>query len=82
MTRNIGIILVLLITAVVCGITIYLVLDDDKVCDELVIMNDGSQIESTNVSSFENGMSTIRTCTGEQMDTPTINIKMVKHIKK
>ena len=83
MMRNFStIITVVLLTGLAYGIMIYLSFEDDKVCDELVIMNDGSQIEAASVSSYENGMSVIKTCKGEQMDTPTINIKMVKHIEK
>jgi hypothetical protein len=55
---------------------------NDKTCDELVIMNDGSQIEATEVTSYENGMSTIEMCDDTQMRTPTINIKFIKHIEK
>ena len=55
---------------------------NDKTCDELVIMNDGSQIETTEVTSYENGMSTIKMCDDTQMRTPTINIKFIKHIEK
>ncbi len=53
---------------------------NNKTCDELVIMNDGSQIEATDVTSYENGMSTIKMCDDTQMRTPTINIKFIKHI--
>ena len=45
-------------------------------------MNDGTQIEATRVASYNNGMSTIKMCGGEWLDTPTLNIKMVKHIEK
>ncbi len=55
---------------------------NDKTCDELVIMNDGSQIEATEVTSYENGMSTIKMCDDTQMRTPTTNIKFIKHIEK
>ena len=55
---------------------------ESEICDELVIMNDGSQIEATEVTSYENGMSTIKMCDDTQMRTPTINIKFIKHIEK
>jgi len=55
-------------------------IQDNNVCDELVIMNDGSQIEATEVVSYRSGMSTIKMCGGTWMDTPTVNIKMVKPI--
>jgi hypothetical protein len=43
-------------------------------------MNDGSQIEATEVVSYRSGMSTIKMCGGTWLDTPTVNIKMVKPI--
>jgi hypothetical protein len=55
-------------------------IQDNNVCDELVIMNDGSQIEATEVVSYRSGMSTIKMCGGTWLDTPTVNIKMVKPI--
>ena len=61
---------------------IYFGFKKDNVCDELVILNDGSQIEATDVLSYESGISTIKMCNGQWMYTPTINIKMVKPIEK
>ena len=69
------------LTGLIFGFGMYLSYEDDKVCDEVVIMNDGSQIESRSVISYENGMSMIRQCNGEEVELPTINIKMVKQIK-
>ena len=83
MIRNFSfIILVIIITGLLYSGIIYYSIQNDKVCDELVILNDGSQIEATSVSSYENGMSTIKMCNGQWMDTPTVNIKMVKPIEK
>ncbi len=76
------IILVGITTGLVYGGIIYFSIQNDKVCDELVILNDGSQIEATEVLSYESGMSTIKMCNGQWMDTPTVNIKMVKPIEK
>ncbi len=80
--RSIGIILLIILTSVTVGYFICLSSQNNKVCDELVILNDGSQIEATQVLSYESGMSTIKMCNGQWMDTPTINIKMVKPIEK
>jgi hypothetical protein len=76
------IILVVITTGLLYGGIVYSSIQNDKVCDELVILNDGSQIEATQVLSYESGMSTIKMCNGQWMDTPTINIKMVKPIEK
>ena len=67
---------------ILSGGLVYYSIKKNKVCDELVILNDGSQIEAKQVLSYESGMSTIKMCNGQWMDTPTVNIKMVKPIKK
>jgi hypothetical protein len=71
-------IFVILLGGTFSFLMMYLSFKNGKTCDELVIMNDGSQIEATEVTSYDNGMSTIKMCGGEWMDTPTLNIKMVK----
>jgi hypothetical protein len=71
-----------IITVLVYCVGKYLEFEDGKVCDELIIMNDGSQIDGTKIYSEENKMTTIRQCNGEEIRIPTINIKMVKHIEK
>jgi hypothetical protein len=80
--RSIGIILLIILTSVTFGFFVYHLIQNDKVCDELVILNDGSQIEATQVISYESGMSSIKMCNGQWMDIPTVNIKMVKPIEK
>ena len=79
--RHNDIILMIVITFLLAGGISYFSFKESKVCDELVILNDGSQIEATEVLSYESGMSTIKMCNGQWMDTPTINIKMVKPIE-
>ena len=81
--KNFSVILfVVVLSGLVYGGIFWFAYEDSKVCDELVILNDGSQIEVTSVSSYRNGMSTIKMCNGQWMDTPTINIKMVKPLNK
>ena len=75
-------IFVILLGGTFSFLMMYLSFKNGKTCDELVIMNDGSQIEATEVTSYENGMSTIKMCDDTQMRTPTINIKFIKHIEK
>jgi hypothetical protein len=83
MIRNFSfIILFIILTSVLFSWFVYISIQNDKVCDELVILNDGLQIEATQVLSYESGMSTIKMCNGQWMDTPTVNIKMVKPIEK
>ena len=48
----------------------------------MVRFNDGTQVEAKDVRSYDNGMTTITTCTDECLRTPTLNIKMVEELKK
>jgi hypothetical protein len=80
--KSVLIILMMILTSVTFGYFVYLSFKNGKTCDELVTLNDGSQIEATDVLSHESGMSTIKMCNGQWMDTPTVNIKMVKPIEK
>jgi hypothetical protein len=73
-------IFVIILAGLLSILIMYFQIQDSNVCDELVIMNDGSQIEATEVVSYRSGMSTIKMCGGAWMDTPTVNIKMVKPI--
>jgi hypothetical protein len=73
-------IFVIILAGLLSILIMYFQIQDSNVCDELVIMNDGSQIEATEVVSYRSGMSTIKMCGGTWMDTPTVNIKMVKPI--
>lgn len=60
----------------------YLMYLDESVCDELVILQDNSQIECASVTSYDSGMTHIKQCNGETIEVPTITIKMVKQIEK
>ena len=83
MLRNFSVVMfIVVLVSLIYGGILYYSIQKGKVCDELVILNDGSQIEATNVSSYDSGMSTIKMCNGQWMDTPTVNIKMVKPIEK
>lgn len=79
--RNGYIIFAVILVCLIYSSLIYYAIQKDKVCDELVILNDGSQIEATDVLSHESGMSTIKMCNEQWMETPTVNIKMVKPIE-
>jgi len=82
MVRNFIIAVLVVSVGLLCGLLTYIIDEEDKVCNELVIMNDGTQIEAIQVASYNNGMSSIQMCEGEWIDIPTLNIKMVKHIEK
>lgn len=83
MIRNFGTIFLIigLIGLIYVGI-IYLAFKKGDVCDKLVRFNDGTQIEAKDVRSYDNGMTSIKTCTDDVLRTPTLNIKMVEELKK
>ena len=70
------------LTVLVYGGILYLAFDKNNLCDKMVRFNDGTQVEAKNVCSYDNGMTTITTCTDEVLRTPTLNIKMVEELKK
>ena len=76
------IVLIISVTGLVFGGIIYLGSKENKVCDTLVRLNDGTQYEANQVQSYSSGMTSIRLCTGEVLRTPTVNIKMVEELKK
>jgi len=83
MIRDFGqIFLMISFTGLFFGGIIYFGLKKDNVCDNLVRFNDGTQIEAKDVSSGDNGMTVIKTCTDDILRTPTLNIKMVEELKK
>ena len=55
---------------------------ESEICDELVILNDGSQFEATYVETSDNGLCYIKQCNGEKIKIPTVHIKIIKHIEK
>jgi len=57
---------------------VYVIIKHDLKCDEHVILDDGSEYDCRNVSSFSNGMSTINLCNGNRFTVPTNRIKIVK----
>jgi hypothetical protein len=77
-----NIILMVISVVLLYGIIVFLCIKESQICDELVIMNDGTQMEVTKVSSYDDGMSYIRKCDGEEITVPTVTIKMIKHNKK
>lgn len=72
----------IVISGILFGVIIYQGIKKRSVCDEIVTFNDGTQYEVTEVSSYRNGMSTIKLCNGHVFRTPTLNIKMVEELKK
>ena len=83
MIRNLGIVFfVIILTALFYGGIIYLRFNKNNTCDKLVRFNDGTHVEAKDVRSYDNGMTTIKTCTDDVLRTPTLNIKIVEELKK
>ena len=68
------------ISIAVFAIIYYAIYQNNKKCDELVTLTDGTTIEATRVNSYECGMTHIHACDGSSIEVPTIRIKMVERL--
>ena len=82
MSRIKKILLVALSIAVIYGIILFFIIKESNECDEHVILNDKTEYDCRCVSSFSNGMSSIKFCDGTNMTVPTHRIIQVTQIKK
>ena len=82
MSRKLEIILITVTVLTIYAIGAYFVVQESKICDERVFLNDGTTIDCTRTNSFDSGMTSIRTCKGDKMEIPTITIKKITEIKK
>jgi hypothetical protein len=83
MIRNFGTVyFVIILSGLIYGGIMYMAFNKNNTCDKLVRFNDGTQIEVKDVSSDDNGMTVIKTCTDDILRTPTLNIKMVEELNK
>ena len=64
----------------VFAIIYYAIYQDNKKCDELVTLTDGTIIKARQVNSYSSGMSDIRRCDGSRIVVPTTRIKMVERL--
>lgn len=79
MNKKVTITIVLLvITAYSIGM--YFAIKQSNKCDERVYLTDGTIIDCKNTSSYDSGITYIKTCDGETIKVPTINIKIIKQI--
>ena len=82
MNRITRIVLIALVISTVYGIGMYFVIQEGQECDEHVVLNDKEEYDCRHVSSFSNGMSSIKFCDGTKMTVPTHRIIKVTQIKK
>jgi|LakMenEpi03Aug12_release.lakeMendotaPanAssembly.Ray.scaffolds.fasta_scaffold4261617_1 hypothetical protein len=75
------ILLITLVITLTYGIGLYFIIKEGNVCDEHVILNDKEEYDCRHVSSFSNGMSSIKFCDGTEMTVPTHRIIKVIKIK-
>jgi hypothetical protein len=73
--------LIILLVGLFSIALVYIIKQDETVCDEHVILVDGEEHDCSSVASWSNGMSTINMCNGERIDVPTHRIKQVTKIK-
>jgi hypothetical protein len=51
-------------------------------CNQHIVLDDNTQYDCKAVSSFENGITYIDLCNGDEIRVPTRRIKMVTNIKE
>jgi hypothetical protein len=68
------------ISIAVFAIIYYAIYQNNKKCDELVTLTDGTTIEATRVNSYSSFMTDIRCCDGSYIEVPTTRIKMVERL--
>ena len=80
MNRITRIILIVLTISLGYGIILYLIIEDDKKCDQHVVFTDGTEMDCTSVGSFDNGITTIKSCDKSIIKVPTQRIKVITEL--
>lgn len=70
-----------LVMSLVCGIILYIIIEDDKKCDQHVVFTDGTEMDCTSVRSNDSGITTIRSCDKSIIKVPTQRIKVIAEFK-
>jgi hypothetical protein len=80
MNRITRIILIALTISLGYGIILYLIIEDDKKCDQHVVFTDGTEMDCTSVSSSDSGITTIKSCDKSIIEVPTQRIKVITEL--
>jgi len=64
------------------SILFVLKIKNSRKCDQHIVLDDNTQYDCKAVSSFENGITYIDLCNGDEIRVPTRRIKMVTNIKE
>jgi hypothetical protein len=80
MNRITRIILIALTISLGYGIILYLIIEDDKKCDQHVVFTDGTEMDCTSVSSSDSGITTIKSCDKSIIKVPTQRIKVITEL--
>jgi len=59
---------------------VFFIHKDAERCNEHVILEDGEEFDCKNVTSYSNGMSFIRMCSGEELTISTHRIREIRKI--
>ena len=69
------------ITLLTSAVFIYIAVKQDQVCNQHVVLEDGTEYDCRKVNSFTNGTSCILICGGEHVIVATHRIKIVTQLK-
>ena len=73
--------LILFIVWLTAAVFIYIAVKQDQVCDEHVVLEDGTEYDCQQVNSFTNGTSCILICGGEHVIVATHRLKSITPLK-
>ena len=62
------------------GLIVFMVLEDDKKCEQHVVFTDGTEMDCNTVSSSDSGISTIKLCDKSIIKVPTQRIKVITEL--
>ena len=73
--------LILFIVWLTAAVFIYIAVKQDQVCNQHVVLEDGTEYDCRKVNSFTNGTSCILICGGEHVIVARHRIKIVTQLK-
>lgn len=80
MNRITRIILIVLTISLLYGIILYFIIKDGDKCDQHVVLTDGTEMDCTDISSRDNGITYIRLCDKSKIEVPTQRIKVITEL--
>ncbi len=62
------------------GLIVFMVIEDEKKCEQHVVFTDGTEMDCNVVSSSDSGITTIKSCDKSIIKVPTQRIKVITEL--